>query len=422
MKKKIIAFIGMLSLLAVCAECGWMVFSAFSDTYSKTVNERPAAQASAEKPAPPPPPEDTVATLCVAGDLVMHMPIVNDAYSDETGKYDFTYLFEQVKHYYQDADYAMACLETTFNGPPYSGYPQFCAPDELAESLKSVGFDLLSTVGNHSLDTHYDGVVRTLDVLDKAGLEHVGTYRTQEEADAVKVIDVGGIRLALLGYTYGTNGLPLGDHPYAVNVFAEDYMTDCAIVDYDRLSADLAKARNTDADAIAVYMHWGNEYHTMPNEQQIKLADFLFENGATLILGGHAHVPQPMETRTLPDGRTGYICYCLGNLISNQFDPYTNLTAAVNLELTKDGETGAVTVSDCGYVPMFMLHADSSNEGRYRLLDIRETMKMYENGDESIISSYNYDRLKQGLEDIRSILGMDENGNPIQNPPAEPAA
>lgn len=365
--------------------------------------EKKTAQVLTEEPAPP---SDTVATLCVTGDLVMHMPIVNEAYDAETGKYDFTYLFEHMKHCYEEADYSTACLETTFNGPPYSGYPQFCAPDELAESLKAVGLDFLSTVGNHSLDTYYDGAVRTLDVLDAAGLEHVGTYRTQEEADSVKIIDVGGIRLAILGYTYGTNGLSLGEHPYAVNVFTEDYLTECANVDYERMSEDLERAKASDADAIAVYMHWGNEYHTTPSEQQTEIADFLFENGVTLVLGGHAHVPQPMELRTLPDGRTGYICYCLGNLISNQYDAYTNITAAVNLELTKDGETGAVTVTGCSYVPMYMLHASDSNEGRYRLLDIRRAIQEYEGGDESIVSARTCELLRQALEDLSRIFKM----------------
>ena len=174
------------------------------------------------------------------------------------------------------------------------------------------------------------------------------------------------------------------------------------------ISADLERAKRVDADAIAVYMHWGQEYSRTPSEQQTALADFLFENGATLVLGGHVHVPQPMELRQLPDGRTGFLCYCMGNFISNQHDPYTNLTAAVNLELTKDAETGAVTVSGCEYIPMYMLHPDASNEGRYRLLDIKQTMQDYENGDTSVIGETGYQNLKQGLTDLRTIFGTDE--------------
>ncbi|RHV73754.1 hypothetical protein DXB06_09265 [Butyricicoccus sp. OF13-6] len=168
------------------------------------------------------------------------------------------------------------------------------------------------------------------------------------------------------------------------------------------------QAGQSGADAIAVYVHWGNEYHTEPSEQQEQLADYLFAHGATLVLGGHAHVPQPMELRTLPDGRTGYLCYCLGNLISNQFDPYTNLTAAVTLTLTRSGETGQVTVSGAEYAPMFMLHASDSNEGRYRLLDIRKSMQDFEQGDTSVVNRSVYDRMKQGRSDLHRIFGTDE--------------
>lgn len=184
---------------------------------------------------------DTTATLCVAGDIVAHMPLVADAWNGEA--YDFTHLFADARRYYEAADYTTACLETTFNGPPYSGYPQFCAPDALASGLKTVGFHLLSTASNHSMDTGYSGLVRTLDVLDAAGLEHVGTYRTQQERDTVKIIDVGGIKLAMLAYTFSTNGLPVdSEHPYCVSVYTSDYMTDCSAVDYDLIQSDLDKA------------------------------------------------------------------------------------------------------------------------------------------------------------------------------------
>ncbi len=103
----------------------------------------------------------------------------------------------------------------------------------------------------------------------------------------MKIIDVGGIKLAMLAYTFGTNGLPVdSEHPYCVSVYTTDYMTDCSAVDYDLIQSDLDKAGQSGADAIAVYVHWGNEYHTEPSEQQEQLADYLFAHGATLVLGG----------------------------------------------------------------------------------------------------------------------------------------
>lgn len=215
---------------------------------------------------------------------------------------------------------------------------------------------------------------------DAAGLEHVGTYRTQQERDTVKIIDVGGIKLAMLAYTFSTNGLPVdSEHPYCVNVYTSDYMTDCSAVDYDLIQSDLDKA-GSPVRMRSLCMYTG-ETSTTPSVRAAGAAGRLpvcarCDTGARR----HAHVPQPMELRTLPDGRTGYLCYCLGNLISNQFDPYTNLTVAVTLTLTRSGETGQVTVSGAEYAPMFMLHASDSNEGRYRLLDIRKSMQDFDRG------------------------------------------
>ena len=279
--------------------------------------------------------------------------------------------------------------------------------------------------------------VRDLDIRVESGMDGLLAVATELGAEIVVTAVVGmiGIRPTIAAMNAGkdialanketlvTAGhiimslakekhvriLPVdSEHPYSVSVYTTDYMTDCSVVDYDLIQSDLDKAGQSGADAIAVYVHWGNEYHTEPSEQQEQLADYLFAHGATLVLGGHAHVPQPMELRTLPDGRTGYLCYCLGNLISNQFDPYTNLTAAVTLTLTRSGETGQVTVSGAEYVPMFMLHASDSNEGRYRLLDIRKSMQDFEQGDTSVVNRSVYDRMKQGRSDLHRIFGTDE--------------
>ena len=188
---------------------------------------RPPAEAGEpappEEPSPPEeplPPEPTVATLAVCGDAMSHMPITNDAWNGE--RYDYARIMAAARPYVEPADYAVVNLETTLSGgPPYSGYPAFNSPDDMAAGLKDLGFDLCLTANNHSLDRGFSGLSRTLDVLDQAGLAHVGTSRTQEEHDHnITVADVGGISVAFLGYTYGTNGIPIPKkHPYAINVF-----------------------------------------------------------------------------------------------------------------------------------------------------------------------------------------------------------
>ena len=183
---------------------------------------QPKPAEPAPEPEPPAPPEPTVATLAVCGDAMSHMPLTNDAWSEEKGAYDYVRIMSAVQPIVSGADYAVVNLETTLaGGPPYSGYPNFNSPDDMARGLKEIGFDLCLTANNHSLDKGYSGLSRTLDVLDEVGLAHVGTSRTQEEHDYnIVLADVGGISVAFLGYTYGTNGIPVHkDHPYCINLF-----------------------------------------------------------------------------------------------------------------------------------------------------------------------------------------------------------
>ena len=318
--------------------------------------------------APIPAPSPTTATLAVCGDVMSHMPVTNDAWDEAQGIYDYTPIFEAARPYVEGADYAVANLETTLSTEgPYSGYPAFRSPSALAGDLRELGFDLMLTANNHCLDRRYDGLVSTLDQLDQAGLAHVGTARTAEESGAanIHVADVGGISVAFLGYTYGTNGIPLPEgREYAVNLFNTDYMTTLSTPDTQRLESDLAAARALDTDLIAVMIHWGVEYQTTQNSYQEELADLLIANGADLVLGGHSHVPQPIETRTVTaaDGteRTGFVCYSLGNFISSQVDPLTDTTAVLTLELTLDHETGEAGVTGWSYAPMLMVRRDGT--------------------------------------------------------------
>ena len=358
------------------------------------------AQEPQEPPAPPPPPEPTEASLAVCGDAMSHMPITNDAWNGE--RYDYARIMAAAKPYVQTADYAVVNLETTLSGgPPYSGYPAFNSPDDMAADLKALGFDLCLTANNHSLDRGFSGLSRTLDVLDGAGLRHVGTSRTQEEADHnIAVADVGGISVAFLGYTYGTNGIPVPKkHPYAINVFNTDYLTTLSKPDWDRLAADLEAAQALETDLIAVMIHWGLEYKLVQNRYQEALADFLFAHGADIILGGHSHVPQPMELRTLPDGRQGFVCYSLGNFISSQTKPNTNVTAVLTLTLTRDNETGEAQVTDYAYAPMYMLHRAQGASPRFELVDVHAAL---ESGDAALRQ-----KLEAALETCRAVFGQE---------------
>lgn len=367
--------------------------------------------ASEPEPEPEPAPEPVVSTLLVCGDAMAHSPQLNDARRPD-GSYDFTHMFRSVKDVISQADYAVVNLETTLAGPEYTGYPTFSSPDSFASALQDAGFDMMLTANNHCCDRWFDGLSRTLDVLDELGVDHVGTYRTAEERalnNGVRVADVGGISVAFVGYTYGTNGIPLADgKEFSVSLFNTDYMTDVSTPDTAQIEADLAAARALDPDLICVLIHWGIEYQTTQNAYQEEIADLLIENGADIIFGGHSHVPQPMEWRTVTcaDGteRTAFVLYSLGNFISSQKDRYTDTTAAVQLTLTKDPATGETDVTDAAYQPFYRVRRDKGADEVFSLLDAHKELAAYEAGAGNVTQSQ-AEALYRCIDDCRAIFG-----------------
>lgn len=345
--------------------------------------------------------EDVTFNLSAIGDVMCHNTQYMDAYNKDTGEYDFSYVFEDIEYYIKNSNITVANLETTFAGEErgYSNYPRFNSPDALAYNLKKLGVDVLSTAGNHSLDTGFDGLSRTIDVLNNADISHVGTYKTQEDRDTILFKYVKGIKIAFLNYTYGTNGIAIpSDKPYCVN-----------LIDKDLIKSDIEKAKSQDADIIVACMHWGTEYKTVSNSTQNELADFLFQNGVNIILGTHPHVLQQMEKRTvtLEDGTTqdGFVIYSLGNFISGQNAENTRTSIILNLQITKHTDD-TVTIDDVNYIPIYMYRDSSLSTKKMKLLDIEKTIALYEDGTDTSIGNSTYTLLKGELEKVSEILNQ----------------
>lgn len=342
--------------------------------------------------------EDVNIKMTVIGDIMCHNSQYKDAYDGST--YDFSYVFDDIKNYISSADIAVGNLETTFAGKErgYSNYPRFNSPEQLAYNLKDMGIDVLCTANNHSMDTNYSGVVSTLDFLDDAGISHMGTSRTAEEQNQILVKDVNGIKIAFLAFTYGTNGIPVPSaNSYCVN-----------LIDKDLILKQLELAKAQEPDLICVNMHWGLEYQNVQNSDQEDWADFLFENGVDVILGSHPHVLQPMEKRTvtLEDGTTKdcFVIYSLGNFISGQTKKNTRTSIILNINFTKDGETGKTTIGDVSYVPIYMYKSSSGSTKRYKLLDITSSIAEYENGSDTSIGQSTYSTLKSELTRVNEMM------------------
>ncbi|WP_078906636.1 CapA family protein [Streptomyces sp. NRRL S-378] len=235
-------------------------------------------------------------TLVATGDIIPYPSIVQRAGDDagRAGEYDFRKILAGVKPLVSAADLAICHHEIPYGRPggPYTGYPTFKAPHQLADALKDAGYDGCSTASNHTLDDGYEGLARTLDHLDRVGIPHVGSARSAEEAKAPALLSAGGAKVAQLSYTYGTNGIPLPqDKPWAVN-----------LIDKDRIVADARAARAGGANVVVLSVHWGTEWQTAPDQQQTELAQALTASRSAdglpdidLIIGTHNHVPQPYE-------------------------------------------------------------------------------------------------------------------------------
>ncbi|MCI8291444.1 MAG: CapA family protein [Clostridia bacterium] len=346
-------------------------------------------------------PEDITINMTVAGDILCHNTNFWDAYVAELDDYDFSYSFEDVKKYFDNADVAIGVLETNFAGRDigYTNYPLFNSPEHLATDLKELGFDILGTANNHCLDKGFSGMVSTLEELDKAGIDHMGTYATEEDSKEYLIKDVKGIKMAFLTYTYGTNGIPIPTgKEFSVN-----------ITDKEKILADLENVKKENVDVICVNMHWGDEYSLKPNSNQKDLADFLFENGVDLILGSHTHCLEPMEKRTITmeDGTTkdGFIIYSLGNFMSGQKHENSRQSVILDIQLTKNGETNKISVDSVTYTPIYMYNFYQSGVlQRFKIMDIEAEIEKYESGDTSIGASM-YQTLKSELVNVYEVVG-----------------
>ena len=255
-------------------------------------------------------------TINLVGDLMCHLPQTNNA-KLPNGEYDFNPSFEYIKPYLQDADITIGNLETTFAGTsqPYAGYPAFNSPDVYCKAIKEAGFDFLVTANNHSMDTREDGLLRTIDVIKKNGLGYAGTYLNQRDHDSIRILNIKGIKLGILNYTYGTNGsYPHTDHKYMLNV-----------IDSAGITSAVKLAKQNGADVVLVFYHMGLENITEPTQAQKDAVRFALDAGATLVIGAHPHVVGP--TKTLYSSAindTAFVAYSLGNFLSNQYWRYTD--------------------------------------------------------------------------------------------------
>ncbi|WP_405062030.1 CapA family protein [Kribbella sp. NBC_01505] len=297
-------------------------------------------------------------SIVATGDVLLHERLWTTARRDGTGgAWDFAPLLAGVQPRVIGADLAIAHLETPLAplGGPYKGYPLFEGPPQIATALKQTGYGLCTTASNHSFDGGAAGVDRTLTVLEKAGLRTSGTARNRKEAETPTIVDVKGVKIASLSYTFGFNGLP----------YPNGQTWRAGMLEAAAVSRMAKEARDRGAEIVIVSCHWGTEYSAQLNDQQRELApQLLADSNIDLLIGHHAHVVQPMEQH---DGK--WVAYGLGNLVAAHRQPDSTRAEGllVRFSFTRNGDKW--TTADAGYAPLLMTDALP-----VRVLDVRREL------------------------------------------------
>ncbi|WP_238334612.1 CapA family protein [Kribbella amoyensis] len=278
-------------------------------------------------------------SLVATGDVLLHERLWTTARRDgSAGRWDFAPLLSGVKPLVQAADVSLCHLETPL-GTPYSGYPLFQGPPQIAPALRQTGYDVCSTASNHSYDKGAAGIDRTLRTLDAAGLKHTGTARTPDEAERPLIVAVRGIKVAFLSYTYGFNGRPSpGGQTWRAGK-----------LDVARIGAMAKKARGLGAEIVVVSCHWGDEYSTRVNGQQRSVAaKLLADSNIDLVIGHHAHVVQPLQQL---NGK--WVAYGLGNLVAAHREPASRKAEGLLVRFTFRRQGGRWR-ADVEYAPLLV--------------------------------------------------------------------
>lgn len=352
-------------------------------------------------------------SIAFVGDLILLQDQVKKAYSDSSGEYEFSYMFKYAKKYLTQADFAIGVFEGPTAGEEvgYStsnyddGLPIYLNyPDSFARAVKDSGIDLVSTANNHLLDKGEEGAMRTLDILDEVGLLHVGSYRNEKEKNSIVTIEVRGIRIAILAYTFASNGYT-DEYFLQENTSLTSILVEPSSRYFDEVKAKVSldfqkiKDMTPTPDLIVVIPHMGSQFTHNTDTYQDEWNDIFIEEGADIILGDHSHAVQPIEFRTTFNDKGkekwAIIINCPGNF-ANSYVEYDGDATSIT-EIYIDPQTKEIICA--GVIPMY---TQSPSNGNYRALPIYSILNDTDLQNE--ISRYEMERVAEVQAIVSSVM------------------
>lgn len=324
---------------------------------------------------------DNAVSIAFVGDLILLQDQVRNAYSDESGEYEFDSMFEYANGYLTEADLAIGIMEgpTAGEDAGYSssnyddGVPLYLNyPDSFARAIKKSGIDLVSTANNHLLDKGEEGALRTLDVLEKVGLLHVGSYRNTEEKRLKTIIEIEDLSIGILAYTHGSNGYS-EDYFLEENTWITSTLADPTSRYFKQIKANVLddfhylKGLESPPDLIVVIPHMGTQFSHETDTYQDRWNDILIEAGADIILGSHTHAVQPIEYRTVSNDegkeKQAIIVNSPGNFVNSYVNNNGDATSIVEVYINPESKE----IIGTGVIPMY---TQSPANGNFRALPI----------------------------------------------------
>lgn len=320
------------------------------------------------------------------------------------GGYDFSGCFQDVAGILSDANLTIMNIEGNFCGEPY-GTETTSAPVELAQALDAAGVDIVQMANSCSVNNGISGLAKTLAALRSAGLEPVGAWASSAEFESSKgytICEVDGIKVAIVAFTkgVGSRGLPVGSED-CINLLYTDFATTYEDVDTAGIKKVLQAAASEKPDITIALLHWGSEYNDTVSSTQEKIITLMQKQGVDVIIGTHSHLVQKI---TYDETTGNLIAYSLGDFFGDASRSGTTYSIVLDLEITRDADTGQTRVVNYSYIPIYTLTEEDSADGQRQVVRIQEAMLAYENGYLDKISATAYEDMTYSLTRIEKRL------------------
>ena len=366
------------------------------------ISTTPSTTTRPAEPTQPQNPTDTI-QLVFGGDLVVNDAVVQSGWQD--GRYDYTAMFMDIVPILSAADGAGLNFEGNAVGQPYGGFTA-SAPAELLNALSHAGVDLLQLANSQTVANGILGIRDTLQSIQQAGMLGVGAYADKQTAEAEQgftLCNIGGLKVALVGFTKGFDGLSLPQNSqWCTNLLYTDYATNYQKIAEKEIKQILKNVEAQQPDVTIALLHWGSTYNDILRDSQKKIEKLMLENGVDAIIGTHSHYVQ--EVKFDPEAGT-VVAYSLGDFFSGGQQNGSHYSILLQLEVTRNNLTGETKITACDYVPVYTLTPERDGESM-RLVRIEAAIEQYENRHINRVNSTAYQNLLDALERIRSRVGF----------------